>query len=287
MKSMTAYGRAEIDTPLGKWTVEISSVNRKSADIHISLPRHLLKWEFILRKWVAPHIHRGQMSVRGSLQKTTAPIAVDVNRLKGIKKTWDHIAAELGYDPNRTIDLRFLLEQAEELTLDEEAELEKQLKKTVDLALSDWKEMQVKEGNALKKDLIQRLDLLEGGLKKIVPLLPKAIEEFREKLKVKLDEICRDSIGNEERVLREAMVLAEKLDVSEELTRIQSHIDQFRSIIEGVKPAIGRTMDFLTQELHREVNTLGVKSSDLEIIRHVLEMKGEIEKIREQVQNIE
>ncbi len=288
MKSMTAYGRAEVDTPLGKWTVEISSVNRKTADIQISLPRHLLKWEFVLRKWISPSVHRGQVTIRGNLQKNTKSFnAVDVKRLKNIKATWDHLANELGYDPNRVIDLRFLLDQSEELSLEEEEELEGQLKKTAELALSDWQQMREKEGNALKKDLSQRLNSLEEYLKKIAPLLPRAIQEYREKLKQKIDEICRDAVGNEEKILRESVVLAEKIDVSEEMTRLKSHIDQFRAIMAETKQAIGRTMDFLTQELHREVNTLGAKSTDLEIIRLVLEMKGEIEKIREQVQNIE
>lgn len=288
MKSMTAYGRAEVDTPLGKWTVEISSVNRKTADVQISLPRHLLKWEFVLRKWVSSNFHRGQVNVRGNLQRNSMSAnAVDLKRLKSTKATWEHLANELGYDPNQAIDFRFLLDQVEEQTVEEEAELEACLKKTTELALSDWQKMREKEGDALKKDLSQRLGFIENQLKKISPLLPRAIQEYREKLKLRLDEICRDAVGNEERILRETVILAEKIDVSEEMTRIKSHIDQFRTIKAETKNAIGRTLDFLTQELHREVNTLGAKSTDLEIIRLVLEMKGEVEKIREQVQNIE
>ncbi len=285
---MTAYGRAVVDTPQGRWTVEISSVNRKTADFQISMPRQLLKWEYSLRKWLSPHVQRGQINVRANLQKGQEPVSMaDLPRLKKAKKTWSKLAADLGYDPNDAIDLRFLLDQTVEATPEQEAAMEEGLKKTALLAMEDWQAMREKEGKALKKDLEEHLVVIEKHLEKIAKLLPKATKDYKERLEAKLEEVSRDLIGNEERIMREVVILAEKLDVSEEMARLKSHLEQFRALLKPSKQPVGRTMDFLTQELHREINTLGAKASDIDIIRMVLEMKGEVEKIREQVQNIE
>ncbi len=288
MKSMTAYGRATIDTAHGRWTVEISSVNRKTLDMQISMPRHLLRLEFCLRKWLTPHIQRGQVSVRAALQKPTdAVLDADLSRLRKAKKTWDEIAREVGYEPKQAIDFKFLLEQSLGMTEEQELALEEGLKQCAMQALEEWQAMREKEGSVLKADLAKRLAAIKQQLGKVEELFPRALEDFRSTLKARLEEVSRDAASNEERVMREVVVLADKLDVSEEMTRMGSHLGQFADIMNEQKQAVGRNMDFLIQELHREINTLGSKSSDLEIIRLTLEMKGELEKIREQVQNIE
>lgn len=288
MKSMTAYGRAVVDSSIGKWTVEISSVNRKSPEILIFLSRQLLKEEFSLRKWLSPYVQRGHVTVRANLQRPPEML-VDANlpRLRKTKKAWDLIALELGYPPGQAVDLRFLLDQLAETPTETQPELEEGLKAAFEKAVHEWIDMKKIEGNALQKDMAAHLHSLETKLKTVEELLPKATLELRERLKLKLHEVSKDISANEERVMREVVVMTEKWDVNEEIARIKSHISQFRKTMGDEKSAVGKTLDFLTQELHREVNTMGAKVSDLEVIRIVLEMKGDVEKIREQVQNVE
>jgi uncharacterized protein (TIGR00255 family) len=289
MKSMTAYGRAVIDTPLGKWTIEISSVNRKSAEIQIYLSRQLLKEEFALRKWLSPYVQRGHVTVRANLQRPPeALVEASLPRLRKTKKAWDQIALELGYPPGQAIDIRFLLDQLAESQAEAPPELEEGLKAAFEKAVQEWLTMRETEGFVLRQDMESHLAILEEKLKRVEELLPNAIEEMRNRLRQKLAEVSRDTATNEERIMREVVLMAEKWDVNEEITRIKSHISQFRfSMGEEKKGAVGKTLDFLAQELHREVNTLGAKTNDLEVIRIVLEMKSEVEKIREQVQNVE
>jgi len=288
MKSMTAYGRASLDTALGRWTVEISSVNRKTADIQISIPRHLLRLEFHLRKWLSAFVQRGQLTVRANLQKPVNMVLdADLSRLKKAKKTWDELARELGYDPKAAIDFKFLIEQILEVDEEQESLLETTLKEVAMHAVEEWQAMRIKEGTVLKEDLVKHLNAIQENLEKVRGLYPRATEEHRAKLKARIEEVSRDVASNEERIMREVVILAEKWDVSEEITRIHSHLEQLKTIFSETKSGIGRTIDFLIQELHREINTLGAKSSDLEMIRLALDMKGELEKIREQVQNIE
>lgn len=285
---MTAYGRAVVDTPLGKWTVEISSVNRKSAEIQVYLSRQLLKEEFALRKWLSPYVQRGQVTLRAHLQRPPETIVeANLPRLRKTKRAWDQIALELGYPPSNSVDLRFLLDQIAETPSEPPPELEEGLKSAFEKAAQEWTHMREVEGSVLGKDIASHLDLLEEKLKSVEKLLPRAVEEMRAKLKAKLEEVSRDTVANEERIMREVVLMAEKWDVNEEVTRIKSHVSQFRSLMKDKKGAIGKTFEFLAQELHREVNTLGAKTSDLEVIRIILNMKGEVEKIREQVQNIE
>ncbi|MBS3904455.1 MAG: YicC family protein [Simkania sp.] len=285
---MTAYGRASLDTALGRWTVEISSVNRKTADIQISIPRHLLRLEFHLRKWLSAFVQRGQLTVRANLQKPVNMVLdADLSRLKKAKKTWDELARELGYDPKAAIDFKFLIEQILEVDEEQESLLETTLKEVAMHAVEEWQAMRIKEGTVLKEDLVKHLNAIQENLEKVRGLYPRATEEHRAKLKARIEEVSRDVASNEERIMREVVILAEKWDVSEEITRIHSHLEQLKTIFSETKSGIGRTIDFLIQELHREINTLGAKSSDLEMIRLALDMKGELEKIREQVQNIE
>lgn len=291
MKSMTAYGRAVVEAPFGKWTVEISSVNRKNAEIQAYLPRHLLKEEFTLRKWMSSHVQRGQVSLRAHLQKAQEAF-VDTNllRLRKIKRSWDQIALELGYPPAQVVDLKFLLEQLSIVSEDSVDSSEEQvLKQAFEQALEAWEAMRIHEGEVLRKDIESHLALVRSHLEKVEALLPRAVEALQAKLRAKLGEISQDVEVNEERLAREVMLATEKWDVTEEVTRMGSHIGQFYSLIteKKGKGALGKSLEFLIQELNREINTLGAKVSDLSVIQVVLKMKNEMEKIREQVQNIE
>lgn len=286
MKSMTAYGRGSFDAKYGTWMVEIASVNRKSLEIQVYTPKHLLQLEYSLRKWIGSLAHRGHITVRASLASVLQhEKEAELARLRKEKKKWDGIALELGYEPKVAIDFKFLMEKSSEII--EGSSMEDGLKEAFMLAAEEWQTMREKEGSTLEIDLVERIVVLRKYLETIEAHFPSIIEAHRARLKEKFKEVCLEESLSEERVARELSILADKWDVSEEITRIFSHLTQLEEVMKKKGSHLGRTIDFIIQELHREINTLGAKSSDLPMIRMTLEMKGELEKIKEQVQNIE
>ncbi len=289
IKSMTAFGRGSTDADEGRYVVEIHSVNRKGLEIQVYLPRDCLAYDVVLRKWLAPFAQRGQVTIRVTLQREEAALVESIApKLRKLQKAWSQVAAELGYGPKEAIDLRFLLERAAgEQEKPDEAKLEIGLKASFEKAAQEWQKMREVEGQTLAKDIEARIKKLENHLVEVKKLAPKAVEEYRQRLSMRLKEISQDLEANEERVMREAALMAEKLDIAEEITRLYSHFSQMDSALKGSEKGVGRTMEFLVQEMHREMNTLGSKSTDLAISQLVIAMKAELEKIREQVQNIE
>ncbi len=287
-KSMTAYGRGSF----GRFSLELHSVNRKGLDVQIFLPKNLLRFDIWLRKCLAAHAQRGQITVRVAIQDQLDGLASSsyITKLGSLKSFWEGIAKDLGYSPEKNIDLPFLLERVASMPSDAQEEdhaIEEALEKAFLVAVEAWKGMKESEGDALARDCRQRLYTLQKLLQEVEKLAPNAALYFRERLKARLDDICKEIEINDERVMREVLILSEKLDVTEEITRIKSHIGQFEELFSSSSNSVGRTMEFLVQEIHREINTLGSKVSDLDIVRLVVEMKSELEKIREQVQNIE
>jgi uncharacterized protein (TIGR00255 family) len=285
--SMTGFGRAAIQGPKGQIVVEIQSVNRKQLEIHFVLPKRYLSLESDLRKQIGQEISRGSISVRvtlagdgGSLQEQLP----DVKALKALKKGWESIASDLGF-AKQEVSLAFLAEKySPEMVV---SPLEKKeavsLQKCLQEALQNFRAMQKKEGAALSKDLQARLDLIAKHTDAIEKVSPHAVQALRQTLKKRLEDLLGASSLLDERIGREIALYAEKLDISEEITRLRSHLDQFQS----QEMNSGRKMEFLLQEIGREINTIGSKSMDVKISHRVVEVKGEIEKIREQVQNIE
>lgn len=287
---MTAYGRGSTDSSEGRWVVEVHSVNRKALEVQVYLPRDCMVFDMALRKWLAPFAQRGQVTIRATLQRDEAAalMAGLAPKLKNLQATWSQVAAELGYDPNKAIDLPFLLERISTAPeQQDEAGLEKGLKKGFEEAVQEWQAMREKEGKALASDIEFRVKQLENFLAEVEKFAPNAVEEYRKKLTARMAELCHDLPGNEDRVMREVALMAEKVDIAEEITRLHSHFSQMKNLLKGSDKSIGRTMEFLVQEMHREMNTLGSKSVELEISRLIVAMKAELEKIREQVQNIE
>ena len=288
--SMTGFGRAQHIAPFGRLVAEIQSVNRKHLEIFVSLPREMNRFEMEIRKWVSEAISRGQVSVRLNLtpsEEALSSLLPDSALLKKLNQAWTQLAIESGCS-KEGITLPFLLQylpSSNELPGAEEEQLAA-LKRCVMEALEGLCEMRTLEGKALSKDLTQRLAKLEKMAQAIEGLSPQASEKLRIKLKERLSEVLEMGEALDERIGREIALFAERIDISEEITRLHSHIAQFRTVI-GSKGAAGRKLEFLVQEMGREINTIGSKSADAEISHLVVECKSELEKVREQIQNIE
>lgn len=280
LSSMTGFGRASSDAPFGRLTVEIQSVNRKYLEIFISSPKEFAQYDHEVRKWVGESVSRGQISVRIFLEPSLNSILLpDPKVLKKLKMGWDQVAKKAGVD-TKEINLPFLMQY---LPAPKAESSDEELKSCVKEAVKALVSMKQTEGKALAKDLSQRIKELERMISEVEKQSPDATEKMRAKLKEKMEEAIGGEV--EERLLREVAFFAERVDISEEITRFRSHIEQFKSLLK--EDIVGRKMDFLLQEMGREVNTVGSKAMDAKIAHLVVAMKSELEKVREQVQNIE
>lgn len=282
-RSMTAYGRAQHHSKLGQWTVDIHSVNRKGLDLHISLPSALLFLDGDIRKWIAEIAERGQVSIRISFEFLEQQGSIRL--LKQHKQKWEKVAKALGF-PSSSIDLRFLVDRLDphQIPVEEKA-LKADLQKAWETASKNWLAMKESEGKALVQDIEKRIDHIEKELQKISKLQPMLLDRYRKKLQERMKEVKIDI--DEERLLREAALLADKAEISEEITRLHSHLGQMREYLGSKEKSVGRTLDFLAQEMGREIGTLMAKAGDNDISKIAIVIKSEVEKIREQVQNIE
>lgn len=289
LTSMTGFGRATYDALFGRLVVEIQSVNRKYLEIFVALPKEFGRFEHEIRTWIGKKIARGQISVRIHLipaADAALGLLPDPGVLKELKRGWEKIAKSLGYS-SKKIDLSFLMLHSpieEKRAFAEEKDLPS-LEKCVKEALDGLVKMKIKEGKALTDDIKARLASMKKNCKAIELLSPVATERMKEILMEKMKGL-QASPELDERLLREVLLFADRVDISEEITRLSSHFSQFQEML-GAKEPIGRKMDFLIQEIGREINTIGSKSSTAKISHLVVEIKSELEKIREQVQNIE
>lgn len=295
LKSMTAYGRGSALTPLGRFVAEIQSVNRKYLEINTALPRELMRFEIDVKKWAAAQIFRGQVNIRifAHFDKV-APVAVTPNLplVRQLKAAWDKIAEELGIPENRGFSLSMLAKENDVLVFEEDLKEESQyrgaLQSAIEEALKYLMEMKAREGTELQRDIASRLEKMRQWIGRIAEKAPGATSKYRQKLIERLEEVLPGSVENEERILREVCVYAEKIDIAEELTRFESHLKQFNDLmISGTVGSVAKTLEFLLQELNREVNTIGSKSSDVDVSHLVVDIKSELERIREQIQNVE
>lgn len=297
LKSMTAYGRGTSNFSYGRFTVEIQSVNRRYLDVNVAMPRLLMRFEMDVRKKIAERVGRGMVNVSLSWKsdaKQPVNVIPNLALAKGVKNAWELIANELGMEGNIPLSL---LANEKDLFLYEEELIEEELYRTaLDEALSSALEalivMKVKEGKILTEELKKRVETLTEEIAHIEGFAGEASEKYRQKLSDRLETLFTGHPDNEEKILREVAVFAERVDITEEVVRFKSHLEQSRQLlIQPLKVETetrGKKLDFLIQELNREINTIGVKSSDLHITtQHVVNIKSEIEKMREQVQNIE
>jgi uncharacterized protein (TIGR00255 family) len=296
LKSMTAFGRGLCDFKFGRITVDIQSVNRRFLEINVSLPRVFNMFEIEVRKQIAAHVGRGMVNVSvGFKTDSQSPLSISPNfaLARAIKGAWEKLAEELWLPTEMPL---VLLTQEKDLFLHEETMVDESvyleaLTQAVHSALNALLEMKRQEGNTLARDLKERIDVLRQEIDWIGSNGATATEKYRQKLSTKLKELFSGSQENEEMVLREVAVLAERVDVTEEIIRFKSHLEQLLLTmdkpIESPSDSRGKVLDFLLQELLRESNTIGSKATDKDVAHHVIKIKSELEKIREQVQNIE
>jgi uncharacterized protein (TIGR00255 family) len=290
MRSMTGYGRGTAAFDGRQIAVEISSVNRKQAEISLSLPKALQELEPRVRDEINAQISRGRLTVAVGLHSK------HVTRNGGI-----NVAAARAYREELEA-LRKMLKLGGEVTLDqvlrgagvidsENVEVETELAwpalhRALKTALDQFIKMRKKEGDALAADLKKRVLAIQKNVKTISVLAPKVMEHHRGTLLERAAKAGLEIEASDERLLKEIVFFADRSDISEELTRLRSHLDQFFGEL-GKDAPVGRTLDFLLQELFRETNTIGNKANFLAISQIVVGMKTELEKLREQVQNIE
>lgn len=288
--SMTGFGRGVIDAPFGRLITEIQSINRKHFEVQIHLPKELSRFENEIRKWVAERVLRGQITVRVQLipsKEAIADLLPDLETLQSVKAGWEKRSVQLGFDPKR-VDLPFLAQyvpatQKVDLVQDGDIPF---LQESVYSALQFLAGMKAKEGKALTEDVLERLQTIQKKASLIAEFSPEATMKMRHKLQEKMALLWEDGADLDERIAKEIAMFAEKVDIVEELIRLDSHFAQFRECLEA-QGAVGRKMDFVIQEMGREINTIGSKSCESKISYLVIEMKTELERVREQIQNIE
>lgn len=291
IKSMTGYGSAEGGCGGLEISLELKSVNNRYMDCSVRLPRSFLFAEEVIKSEVQQRISRGKVDVFVNVSSSGAQdIAVAVNGAlaKGYADAVAQIAEALGlensltaYDVARFPDV--LSVEKKELDKDE---IGRALAEICAEALGRFDEMRSAEGEKLRQDIAGRLDTIEALVAEVEHRSPETVEEYRVRLQKKMSEILQSKAVDEQRILAEAAIFADKAAVDEETVRLRSHVSQLREMLNTGSP-IGRKMDFLVQEFNREANTIGSKCSDSAIAKTVIELKSEIEKIREQVQNIE
>lgn len=291
IKSMTGYGRYSDSIDGFEISCEIRSVNNRYLDTNIRLPRIYGYLEEKIKKAIQKKAARGKVDAFLTVERPageTAEIVLDEALAAQYVGALRKIAANHGLRDDISVSsvARFSDIFSKKVKEDDEDAVWNAVESVVEKALDAFLAMREKEGENLFRDLDARLDKMEQILEKIKAHSATALSEYREKLETRLKEYLADTQIDESRLLTEVGIIADKIDTGEEITRLGSHIDQFRKLIRQDTPS-GRTMDFLTQELNREVNTIGSKCSQLEVTSLVIEAKNEIERIREQIQNIE
>ena len=291
IKSMTGYGRAQRQIDGRDITVEIKSVNHRFFEFSARVPRMYGYLEEKLKSYVQGQISRGKIEVGVTLQSFDAGnVSVAIN--KDMAGAYVAALRELGheYHLQDDITLSSISRFSDIFTVSKEPEDEEAIwiavKSVADEAVTKFVSMRMVEGGRLKEDLLGRLTTIESQVAIVTEQSPRTVGAYRERLTAKIQEVLEDRQIDETRIITEAAVFADKIAVDEETVRLSSHIAQFRDILTHEEP-VGRKLDFLVQEMNREVNTIGSKAQDVTIAQIVVDIKSEIEKIREQIQNIE
>lgn len=291
IKSMTGFGRGESSDEIHNFNVEIRSVNHRYNDIIIKMPKHINYLEEKVKESIKKKISRGRIEVYINLEyidESAIEVKVDMPLARAYKNVLDDLIDRLGMldDVKLSHILNFSdVVKTERKELDED-KIWGCLNLAVEEALNNLINMRIKEGLALKSDLETQLDIMYDIIEKIEERSPLVVKDYKEKLELRIKEILNVDYIDEERLAYEVAFFADKSDINEEVIRFKSHIKQFRESLEDKEP-VGRKLDFLIQEMNREINTIGSKANDLVISNHVVTIKSQLEKIREQVQNIE
>ena len=291
MNSMTGFGKSKIERNGREYGIEIKSVNHRYCDISVKLPRSISFYENEIKKFISTKVARGKIDVFVDFSDYTAEensVIINKDLAKIYIKQLKELAEEEGLDANlRVIDISKMpdvLQLKSDNT--ENDEILKDLLDCLNEAVNNFVSMRASEGEKIKADLLRRLNNIRALVQEISQNTTGLMEEYVVKLRERIKEILKTDSVDEQRLAQETVIFADKSSIEEELTRLDSHIHQFDDIINS-QGSIGKKLDFLVQEMNREANTIGSKSVKLEITNLVINIKTELEDIREQIQNIE
>lgn len=291
MHSMTGYGRMSVERDGRQLTVELKSVNHRFLDLSFRMPRSFNCLEDMARKMIGARLARGHVDVFATyrnMREDSKKVTVDEALLGAYMTALDQIREKAGLADNR--GLMQMAQMHDVLVVSEAEEDQEALKELMEEALTgaldQMQEMRLHEGESLKADVLDRINRLEKMTGQIEARYPATVAEYRQKLRARVEELMDGAAMDEQRLIQEVAVMADRSAIAEETVRLHSHFAQVREMAEAKEP-VGRKLDFIVQELNREVNTISSKSQDVPITKLVVSAKAEIEKIREQVQNIE
>ena len=290
---MTGYGRGDSSQDGFKITVEISSVNRKQSEVSVTLPREMELLEAPIRETINQYVARGRLSVRVALHAgagtSSARMHINVSLAKAYAHELSRLAKQLHLPGPVSLDLIArapgVIQTDEQIA--EEEDFWPAVEKALHKALRALVKMREREGAHLAEDIIRRVTTMREASARVQKHAPKVAERYRLQLLERIKSAGLEAPGfDDERMVKEVVYFADRADISEELTRLQSHFKQFNDCLKSREP-VGRLLDFLAQEMNREINTIGSKANDSHISREVVTLKAELEKFREQAQNVE
>jgi uncharacterized protein (TIGR00255 family) len=287
---MTGYGQGKAANQYGRFIVEVQTINRKHLEVNVNLPKDLIQIENDLRKEVSDKISRGKINVYVGFDRAgskSRAVTIDYDLAKKYHDAYAKLKSK--FRVRGDIDLGALISAKNVVNYEEvlvnPSAIMKDVKKALSEALVRLEKMRRTEGGAIHRDLKARLKAIKDDARIIERIMPKTVKEFELKVKARVKEFEGERDGDE-RIAREVALFADRIDVSEEILRLESHIAQFLQTLEKSEP-VGKVMDFIIQEMLREANTIGSKANSVEISRRVINIKSELEKIREQIQNVE
>lgn len=290
MKSMTGFGRASLESNDKNYIIEIKTVNNKYSDITVKSPKRLSFMEDKIRKQIANRITRGKVEVSVSFfdfSNKSKNVVLNKEIAKEYIKQLREIADENNLSENiSVVEIAKLPDILNSIDSDNDEEIAGEALKCLNMALDSLIEMRKAEGENIKQDLLVRIERVQNLVDKIAENSKGIVEEYVSKLEKRVKEILKTDVVDENRIAQEAVIYADKTSIEEELTRLNSHIVQFKELVNSDGP-VGKKLDFMIQEMNRETNTIGSKAGSGEITKAVIDLKVELEDIREQIQNIE
>lgn len=291
LKSMTGYGRGKYECDSREYTVEIKSVNNRYSDISIKIPRNISFLEDTVRKLISNSITRGKVEVFVSFTNNSDKgrnIELNYDLAKNYIEAMKKLVEETDINSNIEVIDVVRLPDVLNTTLDQEGEriITEELTKTVSEAITNFIKMREIEGEKIKEDLQERIESVSEKINQINSISTGLVSEYIVKLEKRVNELLKPNVVDENRLAQEIVIYSDKCSVEEEITRMKSHISQFLNLLEQTN-SNGKRIDFLIQEMNRETNTIGSKANNLQITNYVVDIKTELENIREQIQNIE
>lgn len=291
LKSMTGFGRAKYEENSREYIIDIKSVNNRYSDISIKMPRSISFLEEKVKQKVTNSISRGKVEVYITFNNYSEK-GKNIRINSELAKRYINEIKELSESTNNSqiINIQEILKLPDVLNiqLDEDAEelIWNELEIALSEAITNFISMREKEGNKIQEDLENRITLIEKNVNEITDISTGLVQEYIVKLEKRINEILKDNVVDQSRLAQEVVIFSDKCSIEEELTRLRSHIIQFRDLLNS-NTATGKKIDFLIQEMNRETNTIGSKANNLQITNYVIEIKTELENIREQIQNVE